>query len=90
MFKKKYYLNPHTLQFEPARKPLKVRLRNGLIYISILSLLAVGFRFSIDNYFITPKVKYLSQQNDKLKKEYDNLNHEIINAEKLLEFNKDY
>jgi murein DD-endopeptidase MepM/ murein hydrolase activator NlpD len=84
MFKKKYYLNPDSLLFEPAKKSLKLRVRNGLIYISLLSVLAIGIRFGLDNYFTSPKVKFFTQQNEKLKKEYADLNLEIENAENIL------
>jgi len=77
----KYYINPETLTFEPVKKPLKQRLRNGLIYFVAFSFIAVGLRFFSDQYVTSPKVKYFSQKNQELKLAYNDLNEKIQFAE---------
>lgn len=84
MFKEKYFYNPDTLRFERYNPPLRKRLRSFSLYLSVVLMLAVGLRLSIDNFLSAPKIGILSEQNFLLKSEYSLLNQKISKAEQLL------
>ncbi len=71
MKKVKYYYNTHTLRYEKLDTPLRVRLLQaiGFIAASIVTgmiIFAIAFR-----YIDSPKEKYLRQQNEDLKDNYN-------------------
>ena len=84
MFKERYYFDGNTLRFEKVKKSLKHKLRDGLIYFTILSLIAIGFRVMYDEHFTSSKLKRIGEKNEMLKAGYSLLNNEIAKAEKLL------
>ena len=84
MFRERYYFDRNTLRFEKVKKPLKRKLRDGFIYFTILSLIAVGFRIKYDEHFTSTKLMRIGEKNVMLKAGYDLLNNEIMQAEKLL------
>jgi murein DD-endopeptidase MepM/ murein hydrolase activator NlpD len=84
MFRERYYFDRNTLRFEKVKKPLKRKLRDGLIYFTILSLIAIGFRIVYDEHFTSTKLKRMAEKNEMLKAGYSLLNNEILQAEKLL------
>lgn len=84
MRRTRYYYNTDTLRFEKLQKPLKIRIRNAAIYLTILSSIFIGIRLLLDNDLTSPKVTYFTQKNDELKQEYDELNNRINLAENFL------
>jgi murein DD-endopeptidase MepM/ murein hydrolase activator NlpD len=84
MRRTRYYYNPRTLQFEKLQKPLKVRIRNGAIYVTVISILFIGVRLLIDRDFTSPKVTYFTQRNLELRHEYQKLDKKINLAETFL------
>ncbi len=84
MRRTRYYYNSETLRFEKLQKPLKKRIRDAAIYMTVLSSIFIGTRLLIDSEFTSPKVTYFTQKNAELKQEYDKLNNKINLAENFL------
>ncbi len=84
MFKTKYYLNPDTLLFEKVHKPLRIKIRNGLICFIALVAFAAGSRLMFDKSFDSPRIKYFTEKNQIIKKSYNQLNDSIKMDETLL------
>ncbi len=84
MFRAKYYLNPETLLFEKVRKPLRVKIRDGLICFVALAGLASGSRLMFDEHFDSPRIRNFTEENEALKQSYVQLGHEIKSAGELL------
>ncbi len=81
MRRKRYFYNAETLRFERVQKPLRQRIRNGLFYFAAISAIFIGIRLLVDKDFTSPKVKYFSEKNSELKREYEALNTRINFAE---------
>jgi murein DD-endopeptidase MepM/ murein hydrolase activator NlpD len=84
MRRKRYFYNRETLRFEKAQKPLREKLRNGLLYFIVLTGLFIGLRLILDKEFKSPKVRYFSERNEDLRKAYSDLNDKIFLAEQFL------
>lgn len=81
MFKGNYYFNNETLRFERSRTPVRRKVVNALIYMSIMVVLATGLRLLTDIVFSSPKLKYLSLRGNELRDEYRSLNNIISKSE---------
>ncbi len=84
MKRDKYIFNQNTLSFEKLHKPFKRKLRDGLIYCSLLAVLFISVRLIFDDEFQSPKVNYFTLKNQELKESYNILNQEIIFSENIL------
>lgn len=73
MSKIKYVYNPQTLQFEPHRPPLKLKLAKIGGFISMMIVSCVGFYFLVNHYFPTPQEQALEREIDQMKYTYSSL-----------------
>jgi murein DD-endopeptidase MepM/ murein hydrolase activator NlpD len=55
------------------------------MYLSVIIIVAIGLRITFDNFMHSPKIDHFSVQNQKLRKEYTELNDKIAKAERLLQ-----
>jgi murein DD-endopeptidase MepM/ murein hydrolase activator NlpD len=85
MFKEKYIFNPETLRYERNNPPLKKKMVDFSLYLSLIIIIAILFRIGFDNILQSPKIGHFSVQNEKLKLEYKELNGKIAKAELLLQ-----
>jgi murein DD-endopeptidase MepM/ murein hydrolase activator NlpD len=85
MFRAKYHFNQETLRYERNNPPLKKRIINLTLYFSLILIIAIGLRIAFDNLLPSPKINHFSVQNQKLRKEYKELNVKIAKAEVLLQ-----
>ena len=85
MFREKFYFNPETLRFERNNPPLRKKVADFTLYLVVIILVATGLRITFDSLLHSPKIGYFSTQNQKLKKEYKQLNEKIARANILLQ-----
>jgi len=85
MFKGKYYFNPETLLFEKHNPPLRRKIADFTLYLTMIIVVAGGLRIAFDRIVPSPKIGLFSEQNQKLRSEYKLLNQKIANAELLLQ-----
>ncbi len=81
-----YRLNPHTLRYEPIQKGIWPRLRKGALYFFLaLPLSAVGIFGILHLLGGSPLEFYhLRQENQRLLEQYENLNQELQNVDRML------
>ncbi len=84
MFRTKYILNPDTLLFEKVQKPIRIRVRNGLILAAGLFAFTAAVSLLLDRTFDSPRVKYLASRNSELRREYNKLGDSVRLAERIL------
>jgi murein DD-endopeptidase MepM/ murein hydrolase activator NlpD len=85
MLKAKYVYDPETLRFEKHFVPFTQKVKVGTVYFLIIVLIATILRISFDNFIQPPKINHFKLLNQKLKKEYAELNEKIAKAELLLQ-----
>ncbi len=85
MLKGKYIFNPETLQYERYNPPIRKKISDFTLYLSIVIILATVIRITFDKFYLSPKIDHFSEQNQELRKEYQKLNNNITQAELLLQ-----
>ncbi len=85
MSKGKYYYNPETLRFERHNPSFRQKLKGLFLYMSVIIVVAAGLRIITDSLVQSPKIGYFSEENQKLRSDYKQLNDKISKAELLLQ-----
>lgn len=84
MFKEKYIFNPETLRFEKNNPPIRKKLKDLGLYLTLIVIIAVFLRLGYDSFLQSPKIGFFTSQNEELKTSYKLLNDKIAKAELLL------
>jgi murein DD-endopeptidase MepM/ murein hydrolase activator NlpD len=85
MKKTKYKFNPESLSFDKIRLGAKAILLRSLAYLIGSVIVAVVLNFLYGLFFDTPKEKTLKREIEQLTLQYDLMNREMSNLEKVIE-----
>lgn len=85
MAKVKYKFNPETLSYDKVELSFKVKLKRFLTYLSSSVVLAIVMVVVFLNYYETPKMKIIKQENQRLLTQYELLYKDLNNLEKVLD-----
>ena len=85
MLKERYVFNPETLRYERYIPPIRKKIAEIFLYLTIIIFLAAGMRISFDIIYHSPKTGHFFSQNQKLRADYQELNNNIEKAELLLQ-----
>jgi len=81
LFRRKYHLNPETLQYERVKMSKRQLIRFSLVCGVGLIVLAVCMRQGFERYYPTPKQLIYEKENQTLRAEYSSLNNELQEVE---------
>ncbi|MEN8202848.1 MAG: peptidoglycan DD-metalloendopeptidase family protein [Bacteroidota bacterium] len=84
LFRRKYYLNPKTLQYERVKMTKRQLTRFSVVCAVGLIALAVIMRHGFERYYPTPKQLIFEKENQILRAEYASLNTELQEVESQL------
>jgi len=84
MRKAKFRFNPETLNYTKIEYDLKTRISKWLYSLTISALVSLMFTFIFLQFYETPKTKFLQRQNQQLLTQYELLDKNLGDVQKVL------